>query len=112
MTLIIPKGGLEESSLLGSEFVCPPSLAIGMVQQLVQLPFSDQLVQMVPQILAIFRSVPLVLMVLVIKVLVAYQGVSSHLVWPFEERFVLNLLQNLVHWFSEHCIDCLSIGRS
>ena len=77
-----------------------------------QLPFSDQLVQMVLQIPAILCSVPLVLMVLAIKVLVSSQGIPSHLVWPFEERFVLNLLQNLVHWFLEHYIDRLSVGRS
>ena len=28
ITLIIPKGGLEESSLLGSEFVWPPRLLV------------------------------------------------------------------------------------
>ena len=28
MTLIVPKGGLEESSLLGSEFVWPPQLLV------------------------------------------------------------------------------------
>jgi len=82
-----------------------------MVQQLLQLSFSDQLVQMVPQILAILHSVSLVLMVLAIKALVAPHGVSSHLVWPFEERFVLNLLQNLMHRFLEHCINCLGVGR-
>ena len=47
---------------------------------------------MVPQILTVFRSVPLVLMILAIKALVASQGVSGHLVWPFEEWLVLNLL--------------------
>jgi len=56
--------------------------------------------------------VPMVLMVLAIKVLVTPQGVSSHLVRSFEEQFFLNFLQNLVHRFSEHCIDRLSIGRS
>ena len=62
-----------------------------MVQQLLQLPFSNQLVQMVPQIPAAFCSVPLVLMILAIKVLVVSHGVSSHLVRPFEEWLILNL---------------------
>ena len=66
---------------------------------------------MVPQILAILCDVSLVLMVLAIKVLVAPHGVSSHLVWPFEEWLVLNLLQNLMHRFSEHCINRLGVGR-
>jgi len=63
-----------------------------MVQQLLQLSFSDKLVQMVPQIPAILCSVSLVLMVLAIKALVAPHGVSSHLVRPFEEQLILNLL--------------------
>ena len=47
---------------------------------------------MVPQVLTVFRSVSLFLMVMAIKVLVAFCRVSSHFVWPFEEWFVLNLL--------------------
>ena len=69
-----------------------PCLAIRMVQQLLQLSFSNQLIQMVPQISTVFRSVPLVLMILAVKALVAFQGVSDHLVWSFEEWFILNLL--------------------
>ena len=86
-------------------------MANGMVQQLLQLPFSDQLIQMVPQIPAILRSVSLVLMVLAIKVLVAPCGVSSHLVQPFEKWLVLDLFQNLTHQFLEHGIDHLGVGR-
>ena len=82
-----------------------------MVQQLLQRPFSDQLVQMVLQIPAIFCSVPLVLMVLTIKVLVVPHGVSNHLVRPFEERLVLNLLYNLMHRFPKHYINRLDVGR-
>ena len=63
-----------------------------MMQKLLQLSLSDQLVQMVLQISTVFRSVPLVLMVLAIKALVVPHRVSSHLVWPFEERLILNLL--------------------
>ena len=82
-----------------------------MMQKLFQLSFSDQLVQMVPQIFTILRNVSLVLMVLAIKALVTPHRVSSHLVWPFEERFILYLLQNLMHRFSEHNINHLSVGR-
>ena len=66
---------------------------------------------MVPQILAILRSVSLVSMVLAIKALVTPRGVSSHLVWLFEKRLILELLQNLMHQFSEHCINHLGVGR-
>ena len=66
---------------------------------------------MIPQILTVLCNVSLVLVVLVIKALIAPYGVSDHLIWLFEERFILNLLQNLVHRLSEHRINQLSIGR-
>ena len=47
---------------------------------------------MIPQVPTVFRSVSLFLMVMEVKVLVAFYRVSSHFVWPFEEWFVLNLL--------------------
>ena len=68
-----------------------------MMQKLLQFSFSDQLVQMIPHISIIFCGVSLVLVLLAIKALIAPQGVSYHFIWPFEERLILNLLQNLVH---------------
>ena len=62
-----------------------------MMQELVQLSFSDQLVQMVPQISIILGGVSLVLVVVAIKALVVSHGISCHLILPFEERFILNL---------------------
>ena len=50
-------------------------------------------------------------MVMAVEVLVALCTVSSHFVWPFEERFVLNLLQNLPDRLSKHCTNHLDIGR-
>ena len=66
---------------------------------------------MIPQISIVLCSVSLVLVVLAIKTLIAPHGVSCHLIWPFEERLILDHLQNLVHRFSEHRINHLSIGR-
>ena len=83
-----------------------------MMQELFQLSFLNQLVQMVPQISTVPRSMSPVLMVLAIKALVTPHRVSNHLVWPFEEWFILYLLQNLTHRFSEHNINHLSVGRS
>ena len=82
-----------------------------MMEKLLQLSFSNQLVQMVLQISTVLRSVSLVLMVLATKALVAPHGVSSHLVWLFEEQLILNFLQNLMHRFLEHRINYLSISR-
>ena len=66
---------------------------------------------MIPQISTILNSVSLVLVVLAIKALITPHRVSCHLIWPFKEQLILDFLQNLVHWFSEHCINRLSIGR-
>ena len=66
---------------------------------------------MIPQIPVVLGSVSLVLVVVAIKALIAPHGVSCHFIWPFEERVVLNFFQYLVHWFSEHSINYLSVGR-
>ena len=66
---------------------------------------------MIPQVLAVFDVVSLVLVVMAIKVLIAPHGISCHLIWPFEEQLILNLFQYLAHGLSEHSINCLSIGR-
>ena len=65
-----------------------------------------------PQVSAILGSVPMVLMIMAIKVLITPHMISCHLVQPFEERLIFNLLQNLLYWFLEHSIHRLSIGRS
>ena len=82
-----------------------------MIQKLPQFSFLDQLVQMIPEISTVLCGVPLILVVLAIKTLIAPQGVSCHLVWLFEERLIFNLLQNLKYRFSEHRINHLGTGR-
>ena len=67
---------------------------------------------MIPQISAILGSVPMVLMIMAIKVLITPHRISYHLIWPFEERLIFNLLQNLLYWLSEHSINRLGVGRS
>ena len=57
-----------------------------------QPSFSDQLVQMIPRSSTILCGVSLVLVVLAIKALIASHGVSSHLIWPFKEWLILDLL--------------------
>ena len=51
-------------------------------------------------------------MVLAIQILVALHAVSYHLIWPFEERLILDFLHNLMYRISEHSVNCLRIGRS
>ena len=41
------------------------------------------------------------------KILVVLHRVSSHLVWLFEVRLILDFFQDLMHWFLEHRIDHL-----
>ena len=67
---------------------------------------------MVPQVPVVLNGVPQFLVVLAIQVLVALHGISCHLIWPFEERLVLDLLQNLMYRISEHSVNCLRVGRS
>ena len=67
---------------------------------------------MVPQSFAVLGGMPLLLVVLVIEALVAPQRVPSHLVWPFEVWLALDLLQDLMYWFSEHHINHLRSHRS
>ena len=52
---------------------------------------------MIPQSSTILGVIPLLLVVLAIKALIASQGVSTHFVRPFEVWLVLDLLQNLMH---------------
>ena len=67
---------------------------------------------MVPQSFAVLGGMPLLLVVLVIEALVAPQRVPSHLVWPFEVWLVLDLFQDLMHWFSKHNVNHLRSRRS
>ena len=66
---------------------------------------------MIPQSSAVLSGMSLFLMVLAMKVLIASHGVSSHLVWPFKVRLILDLLQDLMYWFSEHHVNHLSSYR-
>ena len=51
------------------------------------------------------------LVVLAIKTLVAPHGVSSYLVWPFKVWLILDLLQDLMYWFSKHYVNHLRSCR-
>ena len=81
-----------------------------MIQKLLQPSLSNQLIQMIPQSSIIICDVPSVLVVLAVKALIAFRGVATHVIWPFKEQLVLDLLQNLMYWFSEHRINHLSIS--
>ena len=81
------------------------------MQELLEFSLSDQLVQMIPQILVVLGDVSLVLVVVAIKVLITPYEISCHLIWPFEERLILSLFQYLMHWLLEHNINHLSVDR-
>ena len=67
---------------------------------------------MIPQVPVVFGGVSLVLVVMVIEVLIAFYGISRHLIWSFEERLILDFLHNLIYRISEHSMNCLCTGRS
>ena len=66
---------------------------------------------MTPQNSTIFRGVSSLLVVLAMKVLVVLHKASSHLIWPFKIWLILNLLQDLMHWFPKHRANHLSSSR-
>ena len=81
------------------------------MQKVFQLSFSDQLVQIVPEVPAVLSGMPVVLVVLAIKVLIAPRGLSRHPIRPLKVWLVLDFLQHLMYWFSEY-IDSLCVGYS
>ena len=85
-------------------------MAARMMQKVLQLFFSDQLVKIILEILAVLRGMSVVLVVLAIKVLVSLYGLSCHLIRPSKMWFALDFFQHLMHWFSEYSPDVLRIG--
>ena len=53
----------------------------------------------------------MILVILAVQVLVLLCGLPRHFVRPSEVWFVLELLQHLVHWFSEYSPDAPCTGR-
>ena len=80
-----------------------------MMQQLLQFAFSNKLVQVVPQTPAILCGTAMIPMILAIEVTVSLFGISHHLVGPFEEGFVFDFFQYLMHWLSEYSSDHLVV---
>ena len=78
-----------------------------MMQQLLQFAFSDKLVQVVPQTLAILCCMAMIPMI--IEVTVSLFRISHHLVGLFEEGFVLDFFQYLMHWLSKYSSDHLIV---
>ena len=77
---------------------------------MLQLSFSDQLVQVIPEVPAILRGLSVVLVVLAIKVLVSLCGLSRHLIRPSKVWFALDFFQHLMHRFLEYSPDVLRVG--
>ena len=80
-----------------------------MMQHLLQFALSDKLVQVVPQTPAILGCMAMIPMILAIKVTVSFFRVSHHLVGPFEEGFIFDFSQYLMHWLSEYSSDHLMV---
>ena len=68
-----------------------------MMQDVLQLSFSDQLVQIIPEVPAILRGVSVVLVILAIKVLISLRGLSRYLIRPSKVWLVLDFFQHLMH---------------
>ena len=81
-----------------------------MMQKVLQLSFSNQLVQIIPEVLATLRGMSVVLVVLAIKVQVSLRGLSHHLIRPSKVQLVLDFFQHLMHWLLEYNPDIMRIG--
>ena len=81
-----------------------------MMLKVLQLSFSDQLVQVIPEVPTILRGMSVVLVVLAIKVLVSLCGLSRHLIWSSKVWFAFDFFQHLMHWFLEYSPDVLRVG--
>ena len=66
---------------------------------------------MIPQSSSVLNGMSSFLVVLAMKVLVTPHRVSSHLVWPFKVWLILDLLQDLMYWFSEYCVNHMRSRR-
>ena len=66
---------------------------------------------MVPQNSTVLSGVSSFLVVLAMKTLVTPHRIPYHLVWPFEVWLILDFLQDLMYWFSEHRINHLRSHR-
>ena len=64
---------------------------------------------MIPQTPTILCGMPTILMVLAIEVTVSLFGISHHLIGSFEEGFILDFFQYLMHRLSEEYTDNLSV---
>ena len=62
---------------------------------------------MIPQSSAIFFGVSSLLLVFSMKALIALHRDSFHFIWPFKVWFIVNLFQDLMHWFPKHCANHL-----
>ena len=51
----------------------------------------------------------MILMILAIEVSVSLFRISHHLVGPFEEGFVLEFFQYLMHWLLEYSLNYLVV---
>ena len=65
---------------------------------------------MIPQTPKIFCGMPMILIVLAIKVMVSFFGISHHFIGSFEEWFILDCFQYLMYRLSKDCTDNLSIA--
>ena len=87
-------------------------MTTGMMQKVFQLSFSDQLVQIVPEVPVVLRGMPVVLVVLAIKVLIAPCGLFRYLIRLLKVWLVLDFFQHLMYRFSEYSINSLCVSCS
>ena len=64
---------------------------------------------MIMQGSTVFDVVSSVLMELAVKALITSRWISSHFIRPYEIRFILYVLKDLVHWLFKHQVNYLRV---
>ena len=72
--------------------MCLVLMTARMMQKVLQFSFSDQLVQIIPEVPVVLRGMSVVLVALAIKILVSLCGLSRHLIRPSKVWFALDFL--------------------
>ena len=110
ITLIVPKGGLEEVSLCDPEPAWP-SCPLGWYRNYFNFPLLTSCSKWFHKVL-LSSVVSSLLLVLAMKAFVALYRVSSHLIWSFKVWLILDFFQDLMYWLPKHRTNHLSSSRS
>jgi len=63
-----------------------------------QLSLLDEIFNLLLQVIALIRVMPVISMEATILVLITFVGISLHLLWPLQGWVILDLHKDLIKW--------------